>query len=48
MAHAGFAGAGESTLHADAYALDLDFSLEDDEWRLTWAQWRPVAPAELL
>jgi hypothetical protein len=48
MAHAGFAGAGESTLHADAYALDLDFALEDDEWRLTWAQWRPVAPAELL
>jgi len=48
MAHAGFAGAGESTLHADAYALDLDFALEDDEWRVTWAQWRPVAPAELL
>jgi hypothetical protein len=48
MAHAGFAGAGESTLHADAYALDLDLALEGDAWRVTWAQWRPVAPAELL
>jgi hypothetical protein len=48
MAHAGFAGAGESTLHADAYALDIDFALEDDEWRVAWAQWRPVALAELL
>jgi hypothetical protein len=48
MAHAGFAGAGESSLHADAYALDLDFTLEDDAWRVSWAQWRPVAPAELL
>ncbi len=48
MAHAGFAGAGHSTLSADAYALDIDLALEDDEWRVTWAQWRPVAPAELL
>jgi hypothetical protein len=48
VAHAGFAGVGESTLHADAYALDLDFALEGDEWRVTWAQWRPAAPAELL
>lgn len=48
VAHAGLAGAGESTLRADAYALDLDFALEDDVWRVTWAQWRPAAPAELL
>jgi hypothetical protein len=47
-AHAGFAGAAERALHADAYALDLDLALEDDAWRVTWAQWRPVAPAELL
>ncbi len=48
MAHAGFAGAAQSSLSADAYALDLDLALEDDEWHVTWAQWRPVAPAELL
>lgn len=48
MLHAGFAGAGQSTLHADAYAIDLDLALEDDEWRVTWAQWKPAAPAELL
>jgi hypothetical protein len=48
MAHAGFAGAGQDALRADAYALDLDLALEDDAWRVTWAQWRPVAPAELL
>jgi hypothetical protein len=48
MAHAGFAGGGESALHADAYALDLGFALEDEAWRVTWAQWQPVAPAELL
>ena len=48
VAHAGFAGAGQSALRADAYALDLDLALEDDAWRVTWAQWRPVAPAELL
>jgi hypothetical protein len=48
MVHAGLAGAGDGSLHADAYALDLDLALEDDAWRVTWAQWRPVAPAELL
>jgi len=48
VAHAGFAGAGEGALHADAYAIDLDFALEDDAWRVTFAQWRPAAPAELL
>lgn len=48
MAHAGFGGASQSALHADAYALDIDLALEDDTWRVTWAQWRPVAPAELL
>jgi hypothetical protein len=48
VAHAGFAGAGEGALHADAYALDVDFALEDDAWRVTWARWRPAAPAELL
>jgi hypothetical protein len=48
VAHAGFAGAGEGTLHADAYALDLDLALEDDAWRVTYAHWRPAAPAELL
>jgi hypothetical protein len=48
MLHAGFAGAGQSTLGADAYALDVDLALEDDAWRVTWAQWRPAAPAELL
>ena len=46
--HAGFAGAGQSQLHADAYAVDLDLALEDDAWRVTWAQWKPAAPAELL
>ena len=48
VAHAGFAGASRSALHADAYALDLDLALEGDDWRVTWAQWRPAAPAELL
>jgi hypothetical protein len=48
VAHAGFAGASPRALHADAYALDLDLALEGDDWRVTWAQWRPVAPAELL
>lgn len=48
VAHAGFAGADQSTFSADAYALDLDLAREDDVWRVTWAQWRPAAPAELL
>ena len=48
VAHAGFAGAGQDALHADAYALDIDLALEDDAWRVTWARWRPAAPAELL
>jgi hypothetical protein len=48
VAHAGFAGAAQSTFSADAYALDLDLAREDDVWRVTWAQWRPAAPAELL
>ena len=48
MLHAGFVGAGESALHADAYAIDLDLALEDDAWRVSWAQWKPAAPAELL
>jgi hypothetical protein len=48
MLHAGLAGAGESALRADAYAIDLDLALEDDVWRITWAQWQPAAPAELL
>jgi hypothetical protein len=48
MLHAGLAGAGESQLRANAYALDLDLALEDDAWRVVWAQWQPAAPAELL
>ena len=48
MLHAGFAGAGRGALHADAYAIDLDLALEDDTWRVRWAQWKPAAPAELL
>ncbi|HEY8123364.1 MAG TPA: hypothetical protein VII78_18745 [Myxococcota bacterium] len=48
VAHAGLAGAGQGALHADAYALDVDLALEDGAWRVTWAQWRPAAPAELL
>jgi len=48
MLHAGFAGAGDGALHADAYAIDLDLALEDEAWRVTWAQWKPAAPAELL
>ena len=48
VAHAGFAGASPRALHADAYAVDLDLALEGDDWRVTWAQWRPAAPAELL
>ncbi|MBM4385326.1 MAG: hypothetical protein FJ091_18390 [Deltaproteobacteria bacterium] len=48
MLHAGLAGAGESQLRANAYALDLDLALEDGEWRVVWAQWKPAAPAELL
>jgi hypothetical protein len=49
MLHAGFAGAGQGALHADAYAIDLDLALEeDDAWRVVWAQWQPAAPAELL
>lgn len=48
MLHAGFAGAGQGALHADAYAIDLDLALEDDAWRVRWAEWRPAAPAELL
>jgi hypothetical protein len=47
-AHAGFAGPSPGALRADAYALDLDLALEGDDWRVTWAQWRPAAPAELL
>ncbi len=47
-AHAGFAGAAQSALRADVYALDLDLALEDDAWRVTYAEWRPAAPAELL
>jgi hypothetical protein len=48
VAHAGFAGASPGALRADAYALDLDLALEGDDWRVTWAQWRPVPAAELL
>jgi hypothetical protein len=48
MLHAGFAGAGQGALHADAYAIDLDLALEEDAWRVVWAQWKPAAPAELL
>ena len=48
MLHAGFAGAGQSALHADVYAIDLDLALEHDAWRVRWAEWRPAAPAELL
>lgn len=48
MAHAGFAGAGQAALRADAYAIDLDLAREDGAWRVVWAQWRRVAPAELL
>lgn len=48
MAHAGFVGEGLDVLRADAYALDVDLALEAGEWRVTWAQWRSVAPAELL
>jgi hypothetical protein len=49
MLHAGFAGAGQGALHADAYAVDLDLALEeDDTWRVVFAQWKPAAPAELL
>jgi len=48
MLHAGLAGAGDGALRGDAYAIDLDLALEDDLWRVTWAQWRPAAPAELL
>jgi hypothetical protein len=48
MAHAGFAGAGRGALSADVYALDLDLACEDGEWRVTWAEWRPATPADLL
>ena len=48
MLHAGFAGAGDAAFHADAYAIDLDLAREDEAWRVTWAQWKPAAPAELL
>lgn len=48
MLHAGLAGAGEGALRGDAYAIDLDLGLEDDVWRVRWAEWRPAAPAELL
>jgi len=47
--HAGLAGRAPGRLQADVYKLDLD--LEDEgsgDWRVVWAQWRPVPAADLL
>ncbi len=50
VAHIGLAGSGAtSALRGSVYTLDLDLEREEDEsWRITWAQWEPAAPAELL
>jgi len=48
MLHAGLAASGDGTIRGDAYAIDLDLAREGDVWRVTWAQWKPAAPAELL
>ncbi len=50
VAHIGLAGAGAgSALRGSVYALELDLEREaDEEWRITWAQWKPAAAAELL
>ncbi len=48
MLHAGLGGAGQGALRADAYAIDVDLAREGDTWRVTWAQWKPASPAELL
>ena len=50
VAHIGLAGAGAaSALRGSVYALELDLEREaDDEWRITWAQWKPASAAELL
>ena len=50
VAHIGMAGSGAaSALRGSVYALELDFEREpDEEWRITWAQWKPAAAAELL
>ena len=50
VAHIGLVGTGPSAaLRGSVYALELDLELEaDEEWRITWAQWKPAAAAELL
>ena len=49
-AHIGLAGAGASSaLRGSVYALELDLEQEEDEeWRITWAQWKRAGAGELL
>jgi hypothetical protein len=43
----GLAGAG-SRLAAEVYAVDMDLAREGDDWRVSWAQWRPAPATDLL
>jgi hypothetical protein len=46
--HVGLAGSGGSMLRADVYEIAMTFAREEDDWRLTWAEWKPAPPASLL
>jgi len=47
--HVGLAGsAARGSLHADVYEVELDVEREDQDWRLTWAEWKPSPATDLL
>jgi hypothetical protein len=48
VVHIGLAGSGGSMLRANVYEVAMTFASEDDDWRLTWAEWQPAPPAALL
>ncbi len=46
---AGSAPAAGAAFRGNVYRIDANVEEESaGEWRLTWAQWKPTAPAELL
>jgi hypothetical protein len=46
--HVGLAGSGGSMLRANVYEVALTSAREDEDWRLTWAEWQVAPPAALL